>query len=241
MSSQSVLVIGGTGNSGRAIARQAASDGKTVAITYYSSESDANDVLEGLEGDGHVAFQCDVADADAVAETVDEVVETLETVDEVYYTSGVIARSLIEETDPETWANHMDVNVTGAFNVLRSLAPHLKAQGHGSVVGISASDAIQRNPELSAYNASKTGLNALFREAAREFAPSGVRANIVAPGPIREADQLSEDAKADLIESTPLSRICTPDDVAAVSLFLGSDAAASITGAVVPIDGGIGL
>lgn len=237
----SILVVSGTANSGAAIARAAAEQGASVAFTYNNAEDEADALLAELEGMNHGAWQCDVTDVDDVSETVSAVIEEYGEIDALYYTAGVIARSLIEDTDEDMWANHVDVNLTGAFNILNALVPQLKKQGHGSIVAISASDAIQRNPELSAYNASKTGLNALVREAARELAPNGVRANIVAPGPIRIEEDLSEEARSDLIEKTPLSRICTPADIAAVSLFLTSEEAASITGAVVPVDGGIGL
>lgn len=236
-----ILVVSGTANSGAAIARAAAEQGANVAFTYNSAEDKADTLLTELEGSGHGSWQCDVTDPDNVSETVSAVVDEYGEINALYYTAGVIARAPIEETDDATWANHVDVNLTGAFNVLNQLIPQLKEQGHGSIVAISASDAIQRNPELSAYNASKTGLNALILEAARELAPSGVRANVVAAGPIRIAEDLSGEAREDLIEKTPLSRICTPEDIAAASLFLSSESAASITGAVVPVDGGIGL
>lgn len=238
---ETIIVVSGTANTGDAIARMAAERGATVAFTYNTDESAAESLLEELDGEGHIARQCDVTDADAVSTVMAAFVDELGSVDALYYTAGIIARAAIEDTTQETWNDHLDVNLSGAFNVLAALVPQFKEQGHGSVVAISASDAIQRNPSLSAYNASKSGLDALVREAARELAPSGVRANVVAPGPIRIEEALSEDGRRDLIERTPLSRICTPEDVARISLFLGSTDAASITGAVVPIDGGIGL
>ena len=237
---QTTLVISGTANSGAATVRRAARRGDRVVFTYRSSEDRAQALLDEHDDADVSARQCDVTDAAETTEVVQSVFEE-GPVDALVYTAGIIARSPIAEVDDESWDAHVAVNLTGAFNVLRAAAPRFEEQGSGAIVALSASDAIQRNPDLSAYNATKTGLNALVQEVARELAPSGVRANVVAPGPIRDPSALSEADRRDLEERMPIGRICTPDDVALLALFLCSDEASLVTGAVVPIDGGMGL
>jgi 3-oxoacyl-[acyl-carrier protein] reductase len=100
---------------------------------------------------------------------------------------------------------------------------------------------VLRSDQLAAYDASKRGLEALVEETARDLGPHGVRANVVAPGFIRDADALSEEQRADLLEQVPYKRITTPEDVADACLYLCSDDAAVVTGAVLPVDSGLAL
>lgn len=236
-----VLVVTGTSNTGEEIVRKAAEKGAEVAFTYYSDQEAAEDLEVELEGDGHLALQCDVTSSGSVEEAVEEAAGNLGGIDAVFYTAGVIDRSPVEKTAEESWNKHLDVNLTGAFHVFKHAIPLLEQEDKASITAVSASRAITGSPNLSAYNASKHGLNALVETAAREVAEESVRVNAVAPGPIRSPEELSEGEKQDLRDSTPLGRICSPGDVASLCLFLGSGKASSITGAVVPIDGGSGL
>jgi 3-oxoacyl-[acyl-carrier protein] reductase len=235
------LVLTGTAGSGAAVVRTVAEAGGTVGFTYNSSEEAAEELLADLPGDGHEAWQCDVTDADATAGVIDEAFETLGGVDSMVYTVGVISSSTVDDTDPETWQNHLDANVTGAFNVLQAATPHLKEQDDGAFVALSASEGILRNDELSAYDASKQGLEALVQEAARELGPHGVRANVVAPGFIRDVDAISDEHRDELLEQLPYKRVTRPQDVADAALYLCSDDAATITGVVLPADSGLAL
>lgn len=235
------LVVSGTADSGQALVRTVAEAGGTVGFTYNSGEAAAEDLLDEIPGDDHAAWQCDVTEADATAAVVDEAFETLGEVDAIVYTVGVIARGAVDEMDPKGWADHLDANVTGAFNVIRAAAPHLKEQGHGAVAALSASDGIMRNANLGAYDASKQGLIALVQEAARELGPHGVRANVVSPGFIRDPDALSAEQKQDLYDQQPMDRLTTPQDVANACLYLCSDDADTVTGAVLPVDSGLAL
>lgn len=235
------LVLSGTADSGRALVRTVAEAGGTVGFTYNSAEETADALLAELPGDGHAAWQCDVTDAEATADVVDEAFDALGDVDALVYTVGVIARGAVDEMDPQGWQDHLDANVTGAFNVIRAAAPHLEAQGHGAVVALSASDGIMRSDSLAAYDASKQGLVALVQETARELGPHGVRANVVAPGFIRDPDALSAEQKQDLYDQQPMDRLTTPQDVADACLYLCSEDAQTVTGAVLPVDSGLAL
>jgi 3-oxoacyl-[acyl-carrier protein] reductase len=235
------LVVSGTADTGRAIAHTVADAGGTVGFTYNNSEDDAEELLDALPGGDHEAWHCDVTDHDETAVVVDEAMETLGEVNAVVYTVGVISRSAIVETEPEGWQDHLNANVTGAYNLLRAIGPRLEDQGTGAFVGVSAAQGILNSPNLSAYDASKQALEALIQETARELGPSGVRANAVAPGFIRDPDALSEEDKRDLLDQQPYERLTTPGDVANACLFLCSDDAATITGAVLPVDSGLSL
>lgn len=234
------LVVSGTANSGRALAQKVADAGGTVGFTYNTSKTEADELLDGL-GEGHEAWQCDVTDADAVAETVDEAFDTLGDIDAVVFTAGVISRATIDELKAADWQFHIDVNVTGAYNLVHAAAPHLKEQGSGAIVAISASEGVLRNDSLSAYDASKRGLEAVIAETARDLGPHGIRANVVAPGFIRDVEELSAEQRQDLLDQVPYEHVTTPADVADACMYLCSQEAAAVTGAVLPVDSGLSL
>jgi 3-oxoacyl-[acyl-carrier protein] reductase len=238
---QTLLIMSGTSGSGSALARTVADAGGTVGFTYNSAAEDAEELLADLPGDGHEAWQCDVTDHDETAAVVSEAFDTLGHIDGLVFTVGVIARSPIEETDPEDWQRHLDANVTGAFNAIKAAAPSFEAQGDGSIVVVSACDGIMRSSDLAAYDASKQGLIALAEEAARELGPAGVRVNVVSPGFIRDPDALDEESRQDLLDQQPYKELTTPQDIANACLFFCSDAAGTTTGAVLPVDSGLSL
>ncbi|MEY7851060.1 SDR family NAD(P)-dependent oxidoreductase [Natrarchaeobius sp. A-rgal3] len=240
-SEQTVLVLSGTSDSGRALAHTVADAGGTVGFTYNSASEEAESVLEELEGDGHEAWSCDVTDPEETAAVIDEAFDAIGPIDGLVYTVGVIARSSIADTDVDDWQRHLDVNVTGAFNTIKAATPKFEAQGRGALVAVSACDGIMRSTNLAAYDASKQALIALVEEAARELGPVGVRANVVSPGFIRDPDALSEEAIEDLLEQQPYEQLTTPQEIANACLFLCSDLASTTTGAVLPVDSGLSL
>lgn len=236
-----VLVLSGTADSGEATVRKVDELGGTAGFTYSASGDQADALLDDLDGDDHRSWHCDVTDRDEVASFVDEAFDAFGSVDAVVFNVGVIDRSPLTEMDPETWQAHLDTNLTGAFNVLQEVGPRFEDQGHGAFVALAASDGIIRSTELSAYDASKRGLIALVQEAARELGPSGVRANVVAPGFIRDPDALDEDSKQNLLDQQPYKQLTTPEAIADAALFLCSEDARTITGAVLPVDSGLAL
>ncbi len=234
------LVVSGTADSGKEVARKVATAGGSVGFTYNNSKDEAEELLDELS-EKHESWNCDITDPDDAESVINDAFETLGEIDAIVYTVGVISKAAIDDTSPEDWQNHLDANVTGAYNLIHAAAPHLKDQGHGSIVALSASDGIIRGDEFSAYDASKRGLEALVQETARELGPHGIRANIVAPGFIRDPDALSEDQRQYLLDQQPLKQLTTPADIAETCLYLCSDNAAKITGAVLPVDSGLAL
>lgn len=237
-SQKTVLVAGGTSRVGRVVAERVAEGGGTVGFTYQSSKRQARRLREELPGDGHHCWECEVTDSDEVDRTVAEAFETFDGVDAVVYTIGFIAFESVGESAVDTWRALVEVNATGAFNVVEAVAPRFRSSGGGSLVAVSASQGILREGGLAGYDASKRALEAYIKETARELGPAGVRANVVAPGYIRDPDELSEAHRTELLATQAIQRVTTAADVADACLFLCSDRAEAITGTVLPVDGG---
>lgn len=241
MTTPTILIASGTSGSGSALAQHVAAEGGTVGFTYHQAEDDAEDLLADLDGDGHEAWQCDVTDPEDAKAVVTEAFDTYDEIDGIVFTIGVIEPTPVGDGAIDSWQAHLDANVTGAYNLIGAAAGHLKEQGHGSIVALSASEGILRNPELGAYDASKRALEALIQETARELGPAGVRANVVAPGFIRDPDALSDDDRQELLDQQPYKQLTTPEAVADACRFLISEQAQTVTGAVIPVDSGLAL
>lgn len=234
-----MMLVSGTSDTGRALARRVAEAGGTVAFTYYHADAVAEELLEDLPGEDHACWQCDVADRAEVEAVTDAVFDGFD-VDALVYTVGVIEADAIQDLAADSWRRHLDGNVTGAFNVVQAVAPRLADRGSGAIVALSASAGVLRSTELAAYDASKRALEAFIAEAAREFGPEGVRANVVAPGFIRDPDALPAERRESLLDQQPYKQLTTPQAVADACLFLCSDAT-TITGVVLPVDSGLAL
>ncbi|MDZ7701527.1 MAG: SDR family oxidoreductase [Halobacteriales archaeon] len=237
---QSVLLVSGTARSARAMARSVAANGGDVAFTYHEDEAKADALLDELEGEGHASWRCDVTDGDRVDEVVNAAFDDRH-IDSLVYSVGVFTDTPIDGGDRAEWAWQLEANATGAYHVLGAAAPRLKSQGKGAICALSASAGMLRGPEFAGFDASKVALEALVMEAARELGPHGIRANVVAPGYMRTPAELSDEELEAFYDQTALDRICLDEDVAAVTLFLCSDYARQMTGAVVPVDGGMSI
>lgn len=237
---QSVLLVSGTARSARVMARTVADSGGRVAFTYHEDDEKAGALLEELDGDGHRMWQCDVTDADRVEAVVNEAFDDRH-VDSLIYTVGVFTDTPIDGGAVADWTWELEANATGAFHVIGAAAPHLKAQGEGSILALSASAGMLRGPEYAGFDASKVALEALVMEAARELGPHGIKANVVAPGYIRTPDELTDEEIEAFHAQTALDRICRDEDVANMALFVCSDYAPQVSGAVIPVDGGMSI
>lgn len=241
------IVTGASSGIGRAVALEFGRAGVHVAFNYRDDGSrsrlEAQAVARELRELEVRVFcrACDVREADDVRAFVAEAVETLGGVHILVNNAGVGAdRALWRMSDLE-WDVVMRTNLDGAFHTLRAVAPHLRAQEWGKVVNIASVHGIRSEFGLANYAASKAGLIGLTRSAALELGPRNVNVNAVAPGYIRTT-RLTDRVPAELLdrarEKSALERLGDPSDVAAVVLFLCSEAARHITGAVIPVDGG---
>lgn len=244
------IVTGGATGIGRAICLELARQGVNVAFNYFSSGDDDGQVAGEAARTAHEitqlevrvhAEECDVRDTHAVRRFVERARELLGGVHILVNNAGVAHdRALWRLTDHE-WHSVIDTNLTGAFNMLREVAPIFRGQSDGKVVNVSSVHAMRAEFGLANFAASKAGLIGLTRSAAVELGPSNVNVNAVAPGYIRTS-RLTSGVPPEVLdrarEKAALGRLGDPQDVAHVVLFLCSDYARHITGAVIPVDGG---
>ncbi len=229
------LVTGGNRGIGRAIADRLLADGFRVAITCRSNPpGDLGDIM---------AVRCDVTDSTAVDAAFDEVEETLGPVEVLVSNAGVTADGLVPRMSEAAFSEVVDTNLTGGFRVSkRAIRPMMKAR-FGRLIFISSVVGLAGQAGQSNYAASKAGLVGLARSIAREYGSRGITANLVAPGPIATdmLDELTEDQRAAITSMVPVGREGDPAEVASAVSFLASDDAGYITGAVLPVDGGMSM
>ena len=157
--------------------------------------------------------------------------------------AGITRDGLIARLGPEEWDAVIDTNLGGAFHVARAASRRMIRKRRGSIVTLSSVVGLRGNPGQTNYAASKAGLIGLTKALARELGSRGVRVNCIAPGYITTelTDVLSEELRGELLKATPLGRLGDPEDIARAVRFLVSDDAAFITGAVLQVDGGMGM
>jgi 3-oxoacyl-[acyl-carrier protein] reductase len=232
-SGRSVLVTGGNRGIGLAIARALAAGGDRVAVTHRSGEPPA----------GLLGVRCDVTDSASVDAAFDEVERAHGPVEVLVANAGVTRDQLIMRMSEDDFAAVVDTNLTGAWRVAKRASKGMLRLRRGRVIFISSVVGLLGSAGQSTYAASKAGLVGLARSLARELGSRGVTFNVVAPGFV-ETDMtaaLADDLQKSYKEQIPLGRFCSPDEVAAVVQFLASDEAAYVTGAVIPVDGGLGM
>jgi 3-oxoacyl-[acyl-carrier protein] reductase len=232
-SGRSVLVTGGNRGIGLAIARALAAGGDRVAVTHRSGEPPA----------GLLGVRCDVTDSASVDAAFDEVERAQGPVEVLVANAGVTRDQLIMRMSEDDFAAVVDTNLTGAWRVAKRASKGMLRLRRGRVIFISSVVGLLGSAGQSNYAASKAGLVGLARSLARELGSRGVTFNVVAPGFV-ETDMtaaLADDLQKSYKEQIPLGRFCSPDEVAAVVQFLASDEAAYVTGAVIPVDGGLGM
>jgi 3-oxoacyl-(acyl-carrier-protein) reductase len=231
--SRVVLVTGGSKGIGQRIAARFAQAGHRVAATYRSGEV-PSEVL---------GVQCDVTDPPQVEAAFAQVESNLGNIEVVVANAGITRDTLLLRMSDEDWDQVIATNLTGAFRVARRAARPMIRARFGRIVFISSVVGHLGSAGQVNYAASKAGLVGMARSLARELGSRGVTANVVAPGFI-ETDmtaELGEDLVKKYTDQIPLGRLGSADDVAGAVEFLSSDAAGYITGALIPVDGGLGM
>jgi len=226
-------VTGGNRGIGLAVARAFAANGDRVAITHRGSEPP-----EGLFG-----VRCDVTSVDEVDAAFTAVEAELGPVEVLVSNAGMTDDTLLLRMSEESFQRVVDANLTGAYRVAKRAAQGMLKARRGRMIFISSVVALVGSPGQANYAASKAGLIGLARSIARELGSRSITANVIAPGFI-ETDmtaELGDARKAEILGTVPLKRYGTAEEVAGAAVYLASDAAAYLSGVVLPVDGGLGM
>lgn len=231
--SRVVLVTGGSRGIGLATAQRFAALGDKVAVTYNSSPPPA-DVL---------AVRCDVTDATSVDEAFTTIEETLGPVEILVSNAGITKDLLLLRMGQDDFESVIDTNLTGAFRVAKRAAQGMLRARRGRIIFVGSVVGLYGSAGQSNYAAAKSGLIGFARSLARELGSRSITVNVVAPGPVTTdmTAILSEERRTALTQAVPLGRMATPEEIAGVVSFLASPDASYITGAVIPVDGGLGM
>ena len=252
---KTAVVTGSTSGIGLAIARAYAEKGANVVINGFGAAEQIEEERAGIERDFGVKAQysgADMSDPAAIAQMIAEAEQTFGSVDILVNNAGIQFVSPIEEFPIEKWNAIIAINLSAAFHSIRAAAPGMKARKWGRVINTASAHALIASPFKSAYVAAKHGIAGLTKTAALEFARDGITVNAIAPGyvwtPLVEKqipetmaarhmtrEQVIQDV---LLQAQPTKEFVTSEQVAALAVFLASEGAASITGAILPIDGG---
>lgn len=239
---KTAIVTGGTRGIGLAIVRTFLQNGAAVAL-FGSRKETVDKALAALKSENAAwrvkGLAPDLTDFDAVRQAVETVREAFGTVDIMVNNAGISAREPLAEYRPEDFKKIMDLNVTAVFNGCKAVEPIMRAAGHGCIINTSSMVSLYGQPAGVGYPASKFAVNGLTKSLARELGPAGIRVNAVAPGVTRTdmVAALPKEMVERISAPIPLRRIGEPQEVANVFLFLASDLASYVTGAVVSVDG----
>jgi 3-oxoacyl-[acyl-carrier protein] reductase len=230
---RSVLVTGGNRGIGRAIAEAFLALGDKVAVTTRN----------GGAPEGALDVRCDVTDPASVDAAFAEVEAAHGPVEVLVANAGITKDTLLLRMGEEEWGSVLETNLTGSFRVVKRAAKGMLRLRRGRIVFISSVVGMLGSAGQVNYAASKSGLVGMARSLARELGSRGITSNVVAPGFVETdmTEVLSEDQKSMIKQQVPLGRYAAPAEIASAVTWLASDGAAYVTGAVVPVDGGLGM
>jgi 3-oxoacyl-[acyl-carrier protein] reductase len=242
------VVTGGARGIGAAIAGRFAEEGACVAVLDLDEDA-ASTTAAGLGAEKAAGVSCDVADSDSVRTAVGRVVDELGSVDILVNNAGVTRDNMLFKMTEDDWDTVMNVHLRGSFLMSREVQKHMVAAMYGKIVNLSSVSALGNRGQAN-YSAAKMGLQGFTRTLAIELGPFGVNVNAIAPGFVVSdmTDQTARrlgieptDFRAAAAAATPVRRVGTPADIAAVAAFLCSDEASYVTGQTLYVDGGAKL
>jgi len=239
-----VLITGGSRGIGRATAMAFARAGARVAINFQKDEAAAQKTLREMDGEGHLAIQADIAEADSVRNLIEKVVEAFGQLHIAVNNAGVFFSHPLPEVSYEiwqqAWSKTLGINLIGAANIAYCAARHMIEQGGGRIVNVGSRGAFRGEAAQPAYGASKAGLHAMSQSLAQALAPHNIFVGAVAPGFVETAmarAHLTGPMKEAIMNQSPAGRVAKVEEVAHAVLFLASEEAAWTTGCVLDVNG----
>ncbi len=240
----SVLITGASGGIGRAAALECASRGARIGVHYNGNRARAEATLAALPGDGHQLFQCDISDAEAAQQLIEQTHEAFGGLDVLVNNAGISQRHRFEDIDyatwRETWRRIVDTNLTAAANLCFCAGQKMIAAGGGRIVNVSSRGAFRGEPLMPWYGASKAGMNAMGQSLAQALGPKGVFVYTVAPGFVETemaAAVLSSPEGDDIRNQSTIGRVAQPAELGKTIAFLALEAPEFMTGCIVDVNG----
>ena len=243
LKNKNAIVTGGSRGIGKAIAVELAKNGASVALIYAGNSEAAEKTAEEIKSFGVdcFVFQCNVGSFEDTKKTIDDILSRFSKIDILVNNAGITKDSLMLSMKEKDFSDVIDINLKGAFNMIRHLYSHFMKQRSGRIINIASVAGIMGNAGQTNYASAKAGLIGLTKSVAKELALRNVTCNAIAPGFI-ETDmtaKLSGKITEAAIQLIPLKRMGQPEEIAKLAVFLASDNASYITGEVIKIDGGL--
>jgi 3-oxoacyl-[acyl-carrier protein] reductase len=240
-----VLVTGASRGIGRELALSLAKEGALIIVNYNGSKEKAYEVVETIkeQGGDAIAYQCNVADYEAVETMMKDIVKEHGKLDVLVNNAGITRDNLIMKMKEEDFDQLMDINLKGTFNTIKHISRQMLKQRSGKIINMTSVVGVAGNAGQSNYAASKAGVIGLTKSMAKELGSRGIQVNAVAPGFIdtEMTEVLSDEVKKAILEQIPLKRFGITKEVAAAVVFLASDKSDYITGQVLHVDGGMAM
>lgn len=245
MERKNVFVTGGSRGIGKAIAKEFAKNNYNVIINYVSENTNLEEIEKELKEqnkDIRVMFvKGNVTSTESCKEMIEKILKDFERIDVVVNNAGITKDGLLMRMKEEDFEQVLNINLKGTFNICKQVVPVMMKQKQGKIINISSVVGITGNAGQSNYAASKAGIIGFTKSLSKELASRNILANCVAPGFIKTdmTEVLSDSVKENILSNIPLKRMGTPEEVAYLVYFLGSEYNSYITGQVIPIDGGM--
>ena len=232
--SKVAFVTGANRGIGLAIAERLHEEGYAVAAAYRSNPPDNPDLFP---------VKCDVTSQTQVDQAFDEIERNLGMVEVLIANAGITKDNLLPRMSEDDFTDVINSNLTSGYRLTKRAIKPMMKQRKGRIIFISSVVGTTGQAGQANYAASKAGLVGLARSIAKEFATRNITANVIAPGPVKTnmIDELTEQQRENILAAVPLGRFAEPEEIAATVAFLASDQAGFITGAIIPVDGGIGM
>ncbi|MDX1413713.1 MAG: SDR family NAD(P)-dependent oxidoreductase [Candidatus Promineifilaceae bacterium] len=243
-SDKTVLVTGASRGIGRSIAHAFADKGARVVVHYNNNLEMAQETINGLPDGPHLLVQADIRNPTAVQEMIYRITTEAGRLDILVNNAGIYQDHPLADVSYDTWQESwrlvLETNLVGAANVSYCAARQMIDQGHGRIVNVSSRGAFRGEPTAPAYGASKAGMNAMSQSLAKYLAPYNIFVGVVAPGFVQTdmaREHLSGDQGDAIRNQSPLGRVAKPEEVAYAVLFLASEGAQFMTGAIIDVNG----